>query len=480
MASITFLGGVNDIGGNKFLVEDNGASIFLDFGLSFKVMFDYFRSFLQPKFCNILPHYKQLGMLPDKPGLYRADHLLHTGGVNEERGVDAVAISHAHIDHVGGIAFLRPDIPVYLSKGSRKIVEALETTGINSAYQFTKLRKDFSARRKITGPGWTKAKEEYIPRKIKALTTGRASSVGCMRLKPFEVDHSLPGSLGMIAYTSSGPVVYTGDVRFNGKNADKSWRFVNEASKAKPTVMLCEGARVHQRDVGTEMDVFERTLEAVLDAEGSLVLLNYPQRDLDRLLTFHEVAAASGRMLAVDTKQAYLLDLFNGDSYPTSSDKNIAVYLPQKGWGLIKSDVRKGLCEERFLEEAVNDLLPQDYLAWERRYLQHPNRVSSEDIKNNPDQFMLYMNFFDLNELLEIKPEQKTILIRSVTEPYNEDMEMDERVYLNWLKFFGITAEQIFQIHASGHANTEQVREMVNAIKPAMLIPIHTEQAPLF
>ncbi len=32
-ARITFYAGVNEIGGNKFLVEDKGTRIFLDFGM---------------------------------------------------------------------------------------------------------------------------------------------------------------------------------------------------------------------------------------------------------------------------------------------------------------------------------------------------------------------------------------------------------------------------------------------------------------
>jgi ribonuclease J len=32
-STITFYGGVHEIGGNKFLVEDKGTKIFLDFGM---------------------------------------------------------------------------------------------------------------------------------------------------------------------------------------------------------------------------------------------------------------------------------------------------------------------------------------------------------------------------------------------------------------------------------------------------------------
>ena len=42
MTSITFHGGVKDIGGNKFLVEDKGTKVFMDFGMSFSKEHLYF------------------------------------------------------------------------------------------------------------------------------------------------------------------------------------------------------------------------------------------------------------------------------------------------------------------------------------------------------------------------------------------------------------------------------------------------------
>ena len=49
---LTFYGGVNEIGGNKILLEDKDAKIFLDFGMSFGMANKYFSEFLQPRKCN--------------------------------------------------------------------------------------------------------------------------------------------------------------------------------------------------------------------------------------------------------------------------------------------------------------------------------------------------------------------------------------------------------------------------------------------
>ncbi len=44
---IELLGGVNEIGGNKILVEHKGTQIFLDFGMSFGQVGKYFSEFLR-------------------------------------------------------------------------------------------------------------------------------------------------------------------------------------------------------------------------------------------------------------------------------------------------------------------------------------------------------------------------------------------------------------------------------------------------
>ena len=49
MANLSFYGGVGEIGGNKILVEDRDARIWLDMGAPFDLGEEYFVEFLQPR-----------------------------------------------------------------------------------------------------------------------------------------------------------------------------------------------------------------------------------------------------------------------------------------------------------------------------------------------------------------------------------------------------------------------------------------------
>ena len=67
MTSLTFFGGVNEIGGNKFLLEHKKTKIFLDFGKNFNRENQYFDfPLVQPFF---IPDLKKIKALPDIKGL---------------------------------------------------------------------------------------------------------------------------------------------------------------------------------------------------------------------------------------------------------------------------------------------------------------------------------------------------------------------------------------------------------------------------
>jgi len=67
MTSLTFYGGVGEIGGNKILIETREARVFLDFGESFTLLDDYFlpESFLSPRERFGLRDYFEFGLVPE-------------------------------------------------------------------------------------------------------------------------------------------------------------------------------------------------------------------------------------------------------------------------------------------------------------------------------------------------------------------------------------------------------------------------------
>jgi hypothetical protein len=87
MVKLIFYGGVNEIGGNKILLEDKGTKIFLDFGQSFTFGSEFFASWLQPRGINGLGDYFEFNPLPKISGLYSKEMLA------SKEGVDVLSVS---------------------------------------------------------------------------------------------------------------------------------------------------------------------------------------------------------------------------------------------------------------------------------------------------------------------------------------------------------------------------------------------------
>lgn len=89
---------------------------------------------------------------------------------------------------------------------------------------------------------------------------------------------------------------------------------------------------------------------------------------------------------------------------------------------------------------------------------------------------MFYSNF-DLKKLIDIKPTEGSVYIKSVCEPFDTEMEIDCERIENWIKHFGMN---ISSTHVSGHASGLQLKDFVEQVAPRTIIPIHTESAATY
>ncbi|MGH9921851.1 MAG: MBL fold metallo-hydrolase, partial [Nitrososphaerales archaeon] len=208
MTSLTFYGGVNEIGGNKILLEDKDTKILMDFGKGFSKRSKYYEEFLKPRPSNGLKDFLTMGLVPDIKGVYRDDLLEMAGMKPEEPYIDAAIITHAHADHVNYCSFLHEDIPLYMGNTCHLILQALEE---RSNRDIEDEILNFK-RRPIQRNG------EPVKREIRTFRTGDKLKIGSLEVEPVHVDHSIPGAYGLIVHTSNGAVVYTGDIRLHGSN----------------------------------------------------------------------------------------------------------------------------------------------------------------------------------------------------------------------------------------------------------------------
>ncbi len=464
MVSIDVMGGSTEIGGNKILVEHKGTKILLDFGMSFNQNSKYFSEFLNPRKCTALTDYMEMGLLPDIKGIYREDYLNHMGRPPEERAVDAVFLSHAHADHAQYIHFLRFDIPIYCTKETYIILQCLENVGISTTSDLTSACETFVFYENNKGnpSRVTRKNTEYVhERDFHIMEPEQRMQIGSLEIEMLPVDHSLPGACGYIIYSDEGNIVYTGDIRFHGYNRDKSERFVEKAARCRPKWLLCEGTRIDSNEMDSEQGVKD-DIERIVASSKELVFVEHPARDLYRVKSIFDAVKAAGREFVIGLKLAYLIESF-GDLAPFSID-DVKILVPMKRWGLLcKNGIERSLVE-------------RDYSVWERDFLFRDNSITYEELKKYPQRYVVSMNMWEINQLIDIRP-HNAVWIKSSCEPFSDEMDIDEERKKNWLEHFGI---QLFNAHASGHASGDQIRDMIEKIAPEHVIPIHTEHPEMF
>ena len=192
MTSLTFYGGVNEVGGNKILLEDKDTKVFLDFGMSFGKRGAYFDEFMSPRTAAGLRDFFEMGMIPKLDGLYRNDLNVMLGEEPKPADIDAVLLTHAHADHADYISFLNENIPIYMGDTCKLILEAIQA---RSSSKFEREILSFK-------PRPSDRKEDPVERDVQTFRTGDKFTIGSMEIEPIHVDHSVPGAYGFIIYLS--------------------------------------------------------------------------------------------------------------------------------------------------------------------------------------------------------------------------------------------------------------------------------------
>ncbi|PJB50641.1 MAG: exonuclease [Chloroflexi bacterium CG_4_9_14_3_um_filter_45_9] len=514
MVKLTFYGGIREIGGNKVLLEDGKRRLFLDFGYPYSKYRNFYEEYLKPRAGAGLLDLLVMKLLPPLEGVYRDD--LETPDLWQQfhqvehyrrlEGVDGILLSHAHLDHSGHISFLKEDIPVYSTATTAFIAKAIQDSG---KVDFDQQVCYFSPTvQKCPAEGWKQiaylagnsekhqrhfriadVKPEMLTtdvtkfwlqgfwrktaRQKELISHPLEEHVRCsFNLRCFPVDHSIPGACAWGIETSSGWVIYSGDLRLHGKRGKLTEAFIEEAAQLHPKTLILEGTNVDKPTNVAEQEVYENAFKAINDAAG-LVIADFSARDVDRLLTFLQIARDTKRKLAILPKDAYLL-------------KTMRLLEPQI----------PDIAQENALVIYQETTASRSPAWWLRNiYQEYSSKIIlAKDVVSNQGDFILCFSFFDLNELPSIRPRTDSLYVYSSSEPHSEEQEMDFWRLHHWLerfeiRGFGLPVEKNGKweipedqkgLHASGHACAPDLLKVASEIRPELLIPVHCEKPDFY
>ncbi len=412
--TVEFFGGLRVIGSSKIMVATEQARVLLDVGLDIPGEADLFRAPVQERKDFRLRDRLAVGFAPESPGVFDPLQLPADSPLAlADPRPSAVFLSHAHIDHDGGLDFLRPGLPVYAHPETARLEDCVALAGLGAVFPV----------QAMAGP----------------------VQVGDLRVEAIPVDHDIPGACGFLVHTPEGSLAYTGDLNFHRDGALRSAGFVQAAAGVEmlvtETTMLSFDAEGSSPPPRSEAEVVQ-LIGAALTATDGLALLSMYERDVERAQRLIDLARAKRRSLVWPGQQAAFLAGF-GVQGVVSWDAS----RPQRP--------AHRLAIQRLAEAAPERL---------------PELVGLASVRAAPGGFAVQPDVRDVPALLDLPiVAGATPFIHSQGEPLGPFMA-DWAPWLDWLAKLGI---DFVAAGSSGHATGESLHKMTMDIHPGVVVPIH-------
>ena len=380
------LGGVGEIGKNMYVFEYGDDIVVVDCGLMF-------------------PDEEMFGIdlvIPDVTYLRE----------NREK-VRAFLITHAHEDHVGGLAYVLPyfpGVPVYASTLARGLL------GI-------------------------KIKEHKLKdNPLLPFDPGDSLQIGPFLCEPFRISHSIPDAMGIALHTPVGTVVTTGDFKFDhtpidGRRSD--FAVLSRLGEEGVICLLSDSTRAETPGYTlSERTVGEAFREIMEPLDGRVIVATFAsniariQQVLDAAQTFDRKVAVVGRSMEqnfrIATDLGYLThpagQVISKDQIASTPANRIVIATTGAQGEPMAGLARMANRDHRFVEIQAGDTVV----------------VSASPIPGNEEY---------------------------VARTIDNLFKAGANVYYHAIK----------HAHVSGHASQEELKLMLGLTRPKYFIPIHGE-----
>ena len=405
---ITVHRGSRQIGGSCIEVDSGTCRILLDIGLPLES---------QDLSDSEGPELVETGILPDIPGIYTWDE--------RDSSIDAILISHPHLDHYGILQFVKPSVTVYMGSDAWAI--------IGKAAQFVSSNLPF--------------KGEVYP-----IESGMPFAINGYAITPYLMDHSAFDAYAFHVTDNKTSIIYTGDFRAHGRKKKAFDWFLNNAPKNVDALIL-EGTMLSRisEDVETETEL-EEDVVSVISKTAGITYAYCSGQNIDRLVSFYRAAKRTGRLFVVDIYTAHILATAGKDAQiprPGKAYPDIRVYYP---YWLSKR-----------VSEADKKQLLYDF---------QPYKISRDEIREKASRIVMLIRPSVKSDLERINAFDNATLIYSLWSGYLNDKYTAD--FIDRMEGQGVTVEHL---HTSGHATLKDLKRTVKNLQPKSIIPIHT-QAP--
>lgn len=275
---------------------------------------------------------------------------------------------------------------------------------------------------------------------LRTIEAGDVLHIGSFKVEPFHVAHSIPDCVGFGITTPVGLIVHTGDYKFDHTPADgwpPDFAKLAEFSERGVLALLADSTNADRPGwTRSEIVVGEAFDKLFREAEGRIIVATFAslisriQQVADMAKKYNRKLAITGRSMRDNTKMArrlgyldieddMIIDISNSTNYPDSE-----VVIMATGSQGEPSAVMGRLASGRHNRLRVHE---GDTIVFSA----HPIPGNEEVV------------FRTINRLFQ--------------------------------RGANVLYERVADVHVSGHASREEMKLMINIVRPKFLIPVHGE-----
>jgi ribonuclease J len=327
--------------------------------------------------------------------------------------VKAVIITHGHEDHVGALPHLMREIeaPIYATRLTAGLVEV-------------KLRE-------------AKLHNRVVVHTFKA---GDVFEIGSYKFEPFHVAHSIPDGVGLGITTPVGLIVHTGDYKLDQTPVDgwpPDYAKLAEFSQRGVLCLMADSTNADRPGWTPSEVVIDAAFDNLFrNAKGRVVVATFASL-ISRIQQVANVSARYGRKLAITGRSMR-------DNFKIAREMG---YLTVPDDMIVDIDQANNLPDHRVTIMATGSQGEPTAVLGRLAHGHHGK--------------------------LNIRPGD-TVVMSAHPIPGNE--EMIYRI-INRLLQRGaeVYHEGNAQVHVSGHASREEMKLLLNLVRPKYFVPIHGE-----
>ena len=381
------LGGVEEIGRNMTAIEIGNDIIIVDCGFQFK-------DDSTPGVDYILPNTKYLEDRQDK--------------------IRGILITHAHLDHIGGIPYIMPRIgnPVMYTRNL-------------TALMIKKRQTEFP----------------HVPNlDIRIVEKNDTIKLGNVVIKLFGVTHTIPDSMGIMIETPWGPIVTPGDFKLehvDGEPTDREKQEYSIFEKENTLLLMADSTNIENPGFSTPESLVHENLENIIrQIKGRLIIGTFASQ-FQRTMKIIQIAESLGKKIVIEGR---------------AMKENIEI---AQLAGMLT--VKKGT----IVSGQDLDGIP-------------PDRIVVLATGAQGDEFAALMRMATKTHKYFRLTDRDTVLFSSSIIPGNEKAvaKLKDNIARQGAKIIHYRTSEVF-IHSTGHANRGEIEWLHKKIKPKFFMPVH-------